>query len=107
MFRQPQSAGNKFQTAWARLEGSQPQPQFIRAVRIQPYNDFAAAVMEGEPGFVEEITSSLYAGDAYVLRNAYGQITLRDLTQRLHEFSHSLCDAIIDSGVIKRATYFH
>ena len=60
-----------YQSAWDSLEKKFPYPKKVRKVKTVDYNKFKQDVLNESPTFVEEITSSLFSGDIYILKGAY------------------------------------
>lgn len=61
---------NKYLPLWQKAEKS-PQPRYIRQVKIINFTDFEKEVYGQSDSFVHELVNSLYAGDTYILRNAF------------------------------------
>ena len=68
-----------FKSAWNILEKKLPFPKKARKVKIIDYKEFKEKVLEESPDFVEEITSSLFAGDFYFLKGAFKKEFMENL----------------------------
>jgi hypothetical protein len=108
---------NLYQKEWDSLENESTQPRFLRKIISTPYEDFSEKILGQNPEFVKTIVKSLYAGDAYVLKQAFPKKFLQDLVVSLHQYGretpsshHKMLDncpdfhIIIDSEVTKKYT---
>ena len=77
---------NKFKSVWARLENSIPRPARARSVVQIDYQEFKEKVQGQADSFVESIVSSLYGGDAYLIKGAFPGDFMIDLRRRVHEY---------------------
>ena len=77
---------NKYKPVWARLENSIPRPERVRAVVQMDYREFKEKVQRQSDAFVESIVSSLYSGDAYLIKGAFPKDFMINLRKRVHEF---------------------
>lgn len=77
---------NKYKPAWARLENSTPRPERARSVVQVDYQEFKEKVQHQADSFVESIVSSLYGGDAYLIKGAFPRDFMINLRKRVHEF---------------------
>lgn len=68
---------NPFAALWARLESEQPQPTRCRGRVEIGFEDFAARALY-DATFAEYVVRSLYAGDVWLLRNAFTHQFMRD-----------------------------
>lgn len=68
-----------YQSAWDSLEKKFPYPKKVRKVKTVDYNKFKQDVLNESPTFVEEITSSLFSGDIYILKGAYTKEFMENL----------------------------
>ena len=59
-----------FRDAWILLK-ERPQPRYLREIRRMRYDQFRTSVMAGNREFVERMTNSLYAGDTWILEQAF------------------------------------
>lgn len=77
---------NGFKRAWEALVNEDTLPRRLREVHEIPYEDFHAKVLRQEPQFIQHITSSLYAGDAWFIRGAFPQPFMVRLKQATHQW---------------------
>lgn len=77
-----------FAEAWARAE-SGPQPQRVRRILDCDWQEFSEAVTKEKPWFVDEIVTSLYRGDAWVLRGAFPRAFMGAIKNRTVEWTSS------------------
>ena len=76
---------NEFKKRWDQLESEKPQPTRLRKVQEMDFEEFTQKAIEQDPKFVQLIVDSLYAGDAYILRNAFSKVFMADLKRNTHE----------------------
>ena len=76
---------NKYKPVWARLENSIPRPDRVRSVVQVDYQEFKEKVQHQADSFVESIVSSLYGGDAYLIKGAFPKYFMINLRKRVHE----------------------
>lgn len=79
----------KFKRAWQRLESSAPQPRHMRNLRVVPSHEILQGIREGHNDFVEDFTSSMYAGDFFLLKGAFEREFLQDVARRVFAFGLS------------------
>ena len=80
---------NPYNARWKSLECATDMPRFARKIISIDYDEFAKDVMSGNKEFVEKITSSLYEGDIYLLKNAFSNSFLDDLLEKVYKIWHS------------------
>lgn len=78
---------NKYLPVWERLERSKPLPERVRNVVEMDYRDFKDKVQRQEESFVESVTVSLYAGDVYLLKNAFPKEFMVALRKNAHAYA--------------------
>jgi len=59
-----------FKKAWEEIESKKSNPHFLRNIIIVDADEFIERVQTANQETVEELVSSIYSGDAYILRNA-------------------------------------
>jgi hypothetical protein len=77
---------NKYKPAWEKLESSTPRPARVRTVIETDYEEFRKKVQQQADSFVESIVSSLYAGDAYLLKRAFPADFMINLRKKVDEY---------------------
>ena len=75
---------NPFESKWESVESAGPRPYFVRDIKTVRFDDFKRDVFRRDPKFVDSFVKSLYAGDAYILRDAFDPGSLRTLRDRVH-----------------------
>ena len=75
-----------FKLAWDSLEKKLPYPKKARKIYTVRYNEFKQKVLNEDPNFVEEITSSLFSGDIYILKGGYTKEFMENL--KIKTFSY-------------------
>ena len=77
---------NKFQIKWETIEDPETQPRSLRKLKTLDFAEFKNNVLSQEQAFVDDLVDSLYAGDAYILKNAFPKNYLSDLISRTFEY---------------------
>jgi len=75
-----------YKSAWENLENKLPLPTKARKVHTVDYNEFKEKVLSEKPDFVQNITSSLYSGDIYILKNGFTKEFMENL--KVNTFLH-------------------
>src|SRR3990172_410354 len=73
---------NKFLPVWERLEKEEERPSRCRDILYADYADYRHYIAQQSDSFVEQICSSLYAGDVYILHQAFDPVWLRQVRER-------------------------
>lgn len=77
---------NKYKSVWARLENSMPRPERVRSIVKVDYQEFKEKVQHQTDSFVEATVSSLYSGDAYLIKGAFPREFMINLRKKVHEY---------------------
>lgn len=77
---------NKYKTVWTRLENSRPRPERVRSIVKVDYQEFKEKIQQQDDSFVEATVSSLYSGDAYLIKGAFPKEFMINLRKRVHEY---------------------
>ena len=77
---------NRFKAAWEAIEHPETQPRRARKVLTVEFADFKREVLAQRPGFVESLVASLYAGDSYILKQAFPAAWFTGLIARTHAY---------------------
>jgi len=77
---------NKYKPVWARLENSMPRPERARSIVKVDYQEFKEKVQHQADSFVEATVSSLYSGDAYLIKGAFPRDFMINLREKVHEY---------------------
>ena len=75
-----------FKSSWDSLEKKLPYPKRARKICITDYNEFKQKVLSDDPNFIEEITSSIFSGDIYILKGGYTKEFMENL--KIKTFSY-------------------
>jgi len=78
--------GNKYKVAWGGLESKEPQPRRLGKVHQVEFEEFKRQIRAQDPGFVERVVESLYAGDVYLVKRAFPRDFMIELRRRVHEY---------------------
>ncbi len=70
---------NPFLEEWKRLEAAGPRPQLGRKIIQMDFKELEAKVLARDAKFAKQLTESLYAGDAYIYKQAFAKDFFRDL----------------------------
>ena len=77
---------NKFQIKWETIEDPETQPRSLRKIKTLDFAEFKNNVLSQEQAFVDDLVDSLYAGDAYILKNAFSTEYLTELISKAHKY---------------------
>ena len=80
-----QGENNNYLPYWMEAEKS-PQPRYVRGVKIIDFSTFGKKVYTQDDSFVQELVRSLYAGDCYILRNAFSHAFFQRIKRDLCEW---------------------
>lgn len=79
---------NKFLPIWERLEQN-PRPERVRHIHHLDWGDFRHYVAQQNDEFVEDIVTALYAGDVYILHQAFDPEFMKRIKQEAFEYGRS------------------
>jgi len=109
---------NKFKAKWDSLEKLEPPPRIMRNTIVLEFEDFKNKIYSQHPDDVNSLAESIYAGDGYILKNAFPAEYLTDLISRTFEYSkqsesshHTMLEGcpdfhkIIDAEAAKKFSY--
>ena len=71
------------------MEKEHPRPTRVRNIIHWEWKDFSSAVINADFNFVWLMVTSLYAGDVYIIKNAFPEVFMRDLKQKAFEYGKS------------------
>lgn len=80
---------NNFKLAWDGIVDEQTLPRYMRNIQEYAYEEFKDIVLENNKVKAGEIVQSLYAGDIFILRNAYSEEFIEELKDKLFEWGNS------------------
>ena len=80
---------NYFLPVWERLESSTPRPTRCRSIKHMDYYELRHGVMQQRPEFVQDIVESLYAGDVYILKQAFDPDFMRRIKEDAFAYGQS------------------
>ena len=75
-----------FKSAWENCEKKFSLPTWANKIKIINYKEFKKKVLDENINFVNEITTSLFNGDSYILKGAYSKEFMMNLREKT--FSH-------------------
>jgi len=75
----------RYRAVWDRLERPETQPRRMRRLVVRPYAEFEEKIRRAETRFVEETIASFYAGDIYLLKEAFSREEMERPRRLLHE----------------------
>lgn len=76
---------NSYLKAWEKIESDDTRPAYGRNIVEVDYQEFKAKVVAEDPKFVKEVVESLYAGDAYLLKNGFSQEFVTNLIDKVQD----------------------
>ncbi len=77
---------NPYKPIWDILEKHFPRPNRVRKLCYLQWDDFKKAVEEEDQYFAAWTVASLYAGDVYIIRNAFDPDWMRELKRKAFEY---------------------
>jgi hypothetical protein len=77
---------NPFESAWLKVEDPVTQPSRLRNTLEVEYRSFLEQVYNGDQAYAESLVDSLYAGDAYLIRNAFTREYMLELRDRVYDY---------------------
>ena len=77
---------NKFKAKWDSLENLETPPRAMRKIVVLEFEEFKNKILSQRSDDVDALCDSLYAGDAYTLKNAFPKNYLSDLISRTFEY---------------------
>ena len=77
---------NKFLPIWEQLEAKSARPERVRHVNHMDWADFRHYVAQQSDEFVEELVTALYAGDVYILHQAFDPKWMCELREKTIEY---------------------
>ncbi len=78
---------NPFTAAWSKLEQAAPKPRYARHIHVLEFDDFRERVLNATAASAEELAAGLYAGDCYILKNAYNADLLEKIRVNAIKFA--------------------
>lgn len=78
-----------YQKVWGEIEKESTQPSKARKFINVEYAKFAADVLAAKPEFVEQVVKSIYAGDIYILKNAFSKQFMLGLKDKAFKLMQS------------------
>jgi hypothetical protein len=78
-----------FANAWTDAISSGSSALRLREVRRLDYQSFKEQLRNADEDFIRSLVDSIYAGDVYVLLDAYNPEILTNLRQRVFEYAHT------------------
>ena len=76
---------NKFAPVWEQVEKN-PRPERVRHLFHMDWADLKHYVRMGDPEWIEDMVRSLYAGDVYILTQAFDPAWMRELRAKTIEY---------------------
>ena len=78
-----------FKKEWEKIEQKNNMPQKLNDVVEYEFAEFKSEVENQNAEFVEKIVSSLYSGDAYIIRNAFTKEFLETLKEQTYQWGQT------------------
>lgn len=75
---------NNYRRVWEKIDSPETRPAYARHIVEIDYGAFEAKVIAQDPGFVDEVVESLYAGDIYLLKQGFPKKFLTDLLEKVY-----------------------
>jgi len=76
---------NKFQTQWKNLISNGQPPKYFNKVVEIPFYELKHNAMEQNTTFVKEFTESIWAGDCYIIKNAFSKDWIEEVKIKVFE----------------------
>ena len=80
---------NKFKREWLRLEAQYPRPERVRHLIRREWRDFRNKIRIQDTDFVKTVVGRLYAGDVYILKNAFPKEWMERLRENTFKYFKS------------------
>ena len=80
---------NNFKKSWDSIVNEETLPRYIKDIKEYEYEKFKEIVLKNDTLEADKIVKSLYAGDVYILRNAYSSEFIEELKEKLYNWSQS------------------
>ena len=77
---------NKFKAKWDFLENLKIPPRAMRKIVVLEFEEFKNKILSQRSDDVDALCDSLYAGDAYILKNAFSTEYLTELISKAHRY---------------------
>lgn len=81
---------NLFKAEWEKIDRSETHPRRLRNVVKMPWAEFKEKVLTQDPSFVRETVRSIYAGDTYILQNAYPKDFCNGIKHKAFEWGKTM-----------------
>ena len=78
---------NPFAYAWQKIETAGEKPRYARRIHIVDFDEFKDQILNANLESALSIVEGLYAGDCYILKNAYNQNLLAKIKQNAIQFA--------------------
>ena len=76
---------NKFLTQWRNLESKSQPPTYFNKVVEVPFNELKYNAMEQNRIFVKEFTENIWAGNCYLIKNAFSKDWIEEVKIKIFE----------------------
>ena len=100
-----------FKREWDKIEDVNTYPHYLRNIIIIDANEFVSQVNEASDDDIKKFVSSIYGGDAYILKNAFSADFVDNLKEKVYNWSlsapegyHEMRDGCPDYHSINRST---
>jgi hypothetical protein len=81
---------NIFKHKWQVLENHDTRPRCMRELKTLDFFEFKEKVMAPTDSFADDLVSSLYQGDVYILKNAFSKEFMQKLTTTTFQWGQEL-----------------
>jgi len=76
---------SKFRQAWENIESDATRPSFMRNLVEMEYGELEAKVLAKETKFVNDLIESYYAGDVFIIREAFSKEFMMGLIDQVYD----------------------
>ena len=75
--------------AWEAMEANYPRPTRVRMIRYWTWEGFKMMVEDPHWDFIWNIVATLYAGDVYIIKDAFPEDWMREIKRKAFEYGQS------------------
>ena len=80
-----------FKREWDKIEDVNTYPHYLRNIIIIDANEFVSQVNEASDDDIKKFVSSIYGGDAYILKNAFSADFVDNLKEKVYQPRTFIC----------------
>lgn len=78
---------NPFSHAWKKIEHDDTKPNYVRNVKVMTFDAFESKVVNADADSALQLAESLYAGDCYILKQAYSPALMTTVKKNAIDFA--------------------